>query len=357
MGDRVEWITERGALDGLAEDWDRLARKDATPFTRHAWFTAWWDGFRPDGSLEVCAAWRGDELVGAFPLYASRGRLRALANDHTSAFEPLARDAEALEAVASAALSRAGELEVPALAADGEALGCLRDLARRDGRLTLLERHSDAPIVDTSGDFEAYRAEKKGGWRETERRRRKLMREHEVELKLIEPPDDLEEELRRGFEVEASGWKGETGTAILSSEETLRFYESVGRAFHATGELALSGVTVDGRLVAFDFALLHRGRYWLQKTGYDQAMRKLAPGLVLRLAVIERCFEAGLEAHEFIGDDMDWKRLFATGYRRHEVFRAYRRRPVPALRYSYRRRARPTLRRAYNRFSEARGRR
>ena len=358
MDARIDWIDDRAAFDGLREEWDRLAADDPTPFARHAWFACWWDAFAPGGRLQVCTARRDGELVAAFPLYSpSRGRLRAMANDHTSVFSPLARDGDALAAVCEAALTRAGELEVTALAADGDAARCLRELAGRHGRMTLAERHADAPIVETAGDLEAYRKEKKSGLRETERRRRKLGREHEVEFKLVEPPDDLDEDLRRGFEVEASGWKGESGTAILGSPETRDFYLSIGRAYHEAGELALSGLTVDGRLVAFDFAILHAGRYWLQKTGYDESLRKMAPGLVLRLAVVERCFEMGLEAHEFIGDDMDYKRLFATDYRRHEVLRSYSRRPVSAVRYSYRRSARPALKRVRERLSEARGRR
>lgn len=357
MDARIDWIEDRAALDGLRDEWDRLAAEDPTPFVRHAWFSAWWDAFVPGGRLQVCIARRDGELVAVFPLYSpSRGRLRAMANDHTSVFSPLARDGEALSAVCEAALARAGELEVTALAADGDAARCLRELGGRQGRMTLAERHADAPIVVTTGDVEAYRKEKKSNLRETERRRRKLVREHEVDFRLVEPPADLEAELQRGFEVEASGWKGETGTAILGSPATRDFYLAIGRAYHDAGELALSGLTVDGKLVAFDFALLHGGRYWLQKTGYDESFRKMAPGLVLRLAVVERCFEMGLEAHEFIGDDMDYKRLFATDYRRHEVLRSYSRRPVSAVRYSYRRSARPALRRVRERLSEARGR-
>jgi hypothetical protein len=42
----------------------------------------------------------------------------------------------------------------------------------------LAEEWQSSPVTDTSGDFAAYRDRMKGGWREIERRRRKLQREH-----------------------------------------------------------------------------------------------------------------------------------------------------------------------------------
>jgi hypothetical protein len=109
--------------------------------------------------------------------------------------------------------------------------------------------------------------------------------------------------LDAGLSVEASGWKGRGHTAILSAPETAEFYRTVARAFAQRGELALSGLWLDDRLVAFDLALAHANRYRLLKTGYDESERSLAPGLILRRAVIERCFDLDFEAHEFLGPD------------------------------------------------------
>jgi hypothetical protein len=72
--------------------------------------------------------------------------------------------------------------------------------------------------------------------------------------------------------------------------------------------------------------------------------KALAPGLVLELATIERCFEQGIEAHELLGADEPYKLRFSTSRRRHRVFRAFPRRPVPALRYAWRRYAPRSLR-------------
>ncbi len=356
MADRIEWVTDEHRFASLAGPWDALAARDPLPFSCHAWFAAWRRGFGAGRRLRICLLWRGEELAGAFPLWRRGRRLQAMANAlHTPVFRPLARDDDALAVVAAAAVRAAGaaELTVEALPDGDPALRALRGAARARRRLVVVDAQHVSPIVDTAGDFDAYRQLMKGRWRELERRRRKMHREHDVRYELLCSPDDVDRALDRGLAVEASGWKGAAGTAIASAPDTLAFYRAVAHGFHRMGALSLSELWLDGRVVAFDLALLHRGRLHLLKTGYDESVRALAPGLALRRAVIERCFELGLEAHELLGDDMPWKRLFATGERRHRRFSAYGPRPVPLARYAERR-GMPVLRRLYVRHVKPR---
>ncbi|HEU4904903.1 MAG TPA: GNAT family N-acetyltransferase [Solirubrobacterales bacterium] len=349
----IEWIEDRAAFDGLAGEWEALLPEDSHPFDLHCWYAAWWDAFGAAAAPAVCTARRGGELVGAFPLRRSGSRLGALANSHSAGlFRPLAADGEALEAlVAAAASDRAPTIELEHLPQDGETLPLLEAGMREASRMLLPDGGFTSPIVETDGDFDAWRAQSKPRWgAPLERFRRKMGRDHEAELAIVVEPGDLEAELAAGFEVEASGWKGEAGTAILSTPETEAFYRQIARSFHERGELRLSRIVLDGELAAFDFCFLHRGRLYLQKTGFDERFRRLAPGLVLRLATVERCFELDLAAHELLGDASEWKLKFANAERRRVVLRAYRRSPRGATRYAYRRALRPPLRSAYRRL-------
>jgi CelD/BcsL family acetyltransferase involved in cellulose biosynthesis len=351
----VEWITDPARLAELAEPWDRLASQAPTPFGLHAWFSCWWAAFGAGAELQVCALWRSGELAAALPLCARDGRLEALANEHTPVFEPPARDPEALAAVGEAALGAgSGGLTVEALPAGGEAVEALERAARTRGRRWLVEAQQSSPIVDTSVSKEEFRAASKPRWgAPLDRFRRKMEREHGAELRLLQPPADLEAELREGFKVEASGWKGESGTAILSSTDTLDFYSSLASAMAARDELRLSGLYLDGRLVAFDYSLLYGDRLWLLKTGFDESQRRTAPGLVMRLGIIERCIELGLDAHELLGGDEPWKLKFSSTERRHCNLRVYPRGPRGSTAYGYRRHLRPRLRTAYRTLRRA----
>ena len=177
------------------------------------------------------------------------------------------------------------------------------------------------------GTYEDWRAGSRPRWgAPLERFRRKMAaRPRGRALDRRAAPDDLDAELARGFAVEASGWKGESGTAILSDERTMIFYREVAKRFAERGELRLSRIVLDGHWAAFDLCLLYRDRLYLLKTGYDERFRRLAPGLVMRLSIVERCFELGIDAHELLGDEAEWKRKFATGERAHVGFHAYER--------------------------------
>jgi CelD/BcsL family acetyltransferase involved in cellulose biosynthesis len=350
----AEWITEPDALAALADEWDQLLPADARPFDLHCWYTAWWKAFGAPGGLMVCAVRREGRLAGVLPLHRAEGGLRGTANGHSPVFRPLAVDAEALAALLEAAASEAGsKLTLPSLPGDDPCLRQVRDGAGRMG--WAVEAAYASPIVDTSGDFEAWKAGSKPRWgAPLERFRRKMSRDHEAELTIVEPPTDLDAELAAGFAVEASGWKGEAGTAIISNPDTTTFYTEIAAAFAARDGLRLSRIVLDGEVAAFDFCLLHRGRLYLLKTGFDERFRKLAPGLVMRLSIIERCFELGLEAHELLGEESEWKAKFATGKREHVNAIAFGRGPRGFLRLSYRATLRPRMKEAYRRIRPSR---
>ena len=359
---RVEIVTSAGRFAQLAPAWDRLAGDEPAPFVAHGWFAAWWEAFGGgDDELRVVAVWEGDELVAVAPLRRAGRRVVAMANEHTPLWRPLAADADARRRLLDAVLRLGGLLELAAVPAGDPVEAALRARAAAAGARVHRAAAHVSPLVDTSGDFAQWRALSRPRWgAPLERFRRKMGREHGAVIEAVVAPVDLAAELRAGFEVEASGWKGAAGTAILSHPATTRFYEQVAAWAHARGELRLSRVTLDGRMAAFDLTLLRGGRLYLLKTGFDERYRRLAPGLVLRLSTIERCFELGLAAHELLGDDAEWKRKFATGERRHVVLRAYGRRPVPRLAYGWRAGVRPVLRRgrdlARGALAAARGR-
>jgi CelD/BcsL family acetyltransferase involved in cellulose biosynthesis len=345
---RVEWIEEPGRFAELREQWDWLAARQPAPFGRHAWFWAWWNAFGTGGQLSVCAVWRGKRLVAVLPLWRRGGVLRAMANVHTPVFQVPACDHQAREAAFTAALKAApGSLELEALASTDPALPALARDSRDAGRVTLVESLHTSPIIDLKADFAAYTRLHPTRCRKLAKLGRKMWRDHEAEVALLDATSDLEAELDRAFALESAGWKGAAGTAIVSAEETAHFYRSVASAYQRLGELRLSTIVLDGELAAFDLCLLHGNRLWTLKGAYNESYRRLSPGMVLLLWEIERSFELGLEAVELLGGIEEYKLAFATSERKHLRFRAYRRRPAYLARFAYRRWARPALRNGY----------
>jgi CelD/BcsL family acetyltransferase involved in cellulose biosynthesis len=345
-------------LAALGEEWDELAALYGTPFLRHAWFSAFWAAFAGGAELRVAVLRRDGRLDGVFPLFGSGRSWRALANPHSQIFSPLARDEAALRELAVAVVGTTGELEVWALPTEWPALGALRTVATNAGRIAFAERLHTSPIVELNGDFATYHAGLgKGTRRWLGKALRRLRDEHDdVQFELVSEPSDAGAELEEGFALEAAGWKGRDGTAILSKPETAQFFRALGLALHDDGVLRLSRLRVDGRLAAFELQAVDGRRLWSLKGAYDESLRRYSPGLLLRIAVIERAFELGLETNELLGFDSDFKLKFANASRSHCVFRAYERTAPSVARYLYRRRVRPAAKHAYLRFGGLRAR-
>jgi CelD/BcsL family acetyltransferase involved in cellulose biosynthesis len=347
----IRWVEGNRAFAALAPSWERLvAGSAAPPFVSHAWFSAWYDAFAAEGPL-VCTAWREGQLAAVLPLRSAGGVLGSATNAHTPVFAPLGDD-DAVQAVLVAAVEAAGgSLVVTHLPEEHPATAALAEASRGAGRITWTEPGPRSAVAETAGGLESYlRGRPRDTRRELGRLRRKLAKEQRATLEVLSEPSALAVELQACFELEAAGWKGRRGTAILSSPDTARFYRAVADAFARRGELRLSTISVEGRPIAFDLGLVSGRRLWVPKGGYDETFRRYGPGLVLLLAEVEQAFELGLEAVELLGEAEPYKQPFATTYRRHCAVHSHRWRPVPLARLSYRRAARPILRRVYRKL-------
>ncbi len=340
--EQIEWVTDRNRLATISDAWDCLTGDDIPPFGDHAWFTAWWEAFGADKALRACLLWRRDELSAALPLARKRSRVWGLANSHTPTFLGPARDHAALEAVIDATFdAQPEELTIDALCSSDALHEALVRASARRRRVLLHERAHRSPRVELNGDFRQYSLERKSRLRNINQQWRKLAREHAVQFRFASPDDDLDAELRSAFALEASGWKGRAGTAILSAPETASFYTALARSYHARGELRLAWLNVDDAPAAFIFALVRNGRAYGLKAGYDERLRRYSPGLVIVLRTIERCFELGLVSYELMGADEPWKAYFANAAVEHIRLRSYRRRPLALTHYAVRRVGKP----------------
>jgi CelD/BcsL family acetyltransferase involved in cellulose biosynthesis len=344
----LEWVTDPRRFAVLAADWDRMAEKERAPFLMSSWIEAWCAAFGGSRRPLIAALWRDGALVAGLPLLAGWRSYAAPTNDHTPEFGLLAVDSEARAHIVAGVLAKSDALIVPALAAGSLGLTTLLQAARETRRWSLVEGTSTSLITETSGSVEQYRGTLSSKVRsEAGRLRRLTEREHELRLTPLACPSNLDGQLTEAFALEASGWKGRAGTAIICSPDTEQFYRQIARRFHAAGALRLSELRLDGRLAAMAFSIIHQERAFTLKVAYDERHRRLGPGFVLLIAMIERCFELGLDAYEFSGPEAEYERRFATSERTYRRLRIYQPGPINAVRYLYHGRARSMLRRAY----------
>jgi hypothetical protein len=98
-------------------------------------------------------------------------------------------------------------------------------------------------------------------------------------------PDPVEVE--RFLAMEASGWKGEAGTALAADPAHAAFFAELCRRLGRGGGLELSVLRCAGRTLAMTVVLIGRTARYAFKVAIDEDFRKQAPGTHLIVHVTE----------------------------------------------------------------------
>lgn len=305
-------------IEAVADGWTALAeRAEPSPMLHPGWFLIWWRAFGK-GRLEVATLRRGDEFVAALPLLRTRGGLCSPTNWDSDIYGVVAADEDARRELL------AGLYGLGPAFLDFSFLETARpepaDLAAVAGRYRLQHRTIlESPYLDHAAfdGWDAYWEGLSGKMRSNVRRaRRKLEERGEVEFELIaDPGERLDELLETGFKIEASGWKGEGGTAIESSPASRRFYEESSAWAARRGILRIGILRVAGRPVGFHLGIETDEAQYLLKLGIAGGLAKLGLGQIMSAEMIEHGFAAGLARTEFMGAADRYKTRWATDTR------------------------------------------
>ena len=299
-------------IDALADEWSALADEvGASPFAYPGWFSAWHNAFGSGSPTLVCCRRKG-RLVGVLPLSQQRGNLLSLTNWHTPEYSPPAIDAAALDGMLAAAAARArGRLDLGFVDSTDAVLDACSRLAARERARPVSRVIQRSPFIDLAGEWDGFLAALSSRKRSKFNRSvRRLEEQGELSLQIDEGAGDLAGLLEKGFAVEAAAWKGEAGTAINTRPETRVFYEEVAGWAASRGWLRLLFLRVDGKPVAFGFALEHRAHHYDLKNGFDPDYAHSSPGAALIGLRLQDCFRRGLDRFEFLGaadrHKLDW---------------------------------------------------
>lgn len=309
-GDGVEVTVIRGAeaFATLAAEWDALARTlDVVPFLRPDWFRLWWDSFGR-GSPRVFTARRGGVLVGVLPLRGRAGMLLSMSNAHTPWFDAIAVDHEVASSLWRAAIGRARRrLEVVALRQHPPGIEVLTRASDSVGCLPWIRNGVAIPYIDiASTTWDDYTAGLSKNLRKQVRRSiRRLEDDAPARLDVVAASqrDDALEEI---FRIEASGWKGDRGTAMANRADTRAFYTGLAAWLASEGWLRLMLLHHDDRPIAFEFIVDHAGTWFPLKAGFDDALAANSPGLITQWMVLEAAFAAGIARYDYSGEALEY---------------------------------------------------
>jgi CelD/BcsL family acetyltransferase involved in cellulose biosynthesis len=284
--------------------WDRLAWESPQrlPTLLPAWVDASFrHGLGPDTRWLCCFAYEDERLVGVMPVVVGRSRILGQEMpllSTNSEFTPTGdillapdRAAEALKAL----LAEVGRhlpmhlgLDLVAVRQSSPVWAALQEgldgyIVRRSSR----DRYS---FLAVKGCFEAYM--KSLG---------KMRRNVRIGRKRLESRGRIFIEMRRGehagvdflpefLALEASGWKGRKGTAILNEPDKLAFYTALVENFAAQGRLEWHLIRVDGQLAAAGIGLRCGASLMLPKYAFNEDYAACMPGSLLTEEIFRDAF-------------------------------------------------------------------
>ncbi|HEY0715648.1 MAG TPA: GNAT family N-acetyltransferase [Polyangia bacterium] len=337
----VEAVTDVADLARTAPAWNRLVQRQprTLPFGTYPWVSAFLQHRLPPGRRWCCLfARRAGELAGVLPLVITPdGRGTTVANtprdDHTFSVdatmaagqEPLVLPA--LLAAAFRMIPGCRRVDLQRLPADSPTLALAR--ASGLGRPAVISLAGLGAYLPIEGDFAEFRTRLSRTFRNNlSKAANKLSKSASVEVSVSTGSQaSAKEDLQAFLQVEASSWKGDTGTAILRSTALTAFYTTLVERLAAAGWLEWHVLRAEGRMIAGNLAVTLGTGTVIWKLGYDQDYARMSPGSLLLERVV-------MHAHERHGGawgggeinlvtNYDWYDNWNMRRRRYETLRVY----------------------------------
>lgn len=334
----VDMVQGREAFLKLKKEWDAalLGGPDASPALEHDFLRLWLESFAPSATPLVAVARRESKLSAALGVTLDHERIdgipvrlaRGWTNAHSTRGGMLlgVGGIDATPSIVHRLMEQSWDvLTLRDVPAEGGCLDAVTESLRKEGCSVAYESPMESPYIPLPADWTELEKRLDARFRQNLRRRRRRLEEHgPVTLEVITGPEGLDAALEDAFEIEASGWKGAEGSAIRARPEQVSFYAGWARRLAQDGRLRLCFLKLGDKRIAFHFAYVQRGRYYLPKCAFDESYQECSPGQLLMVEVLKRCIDERLETFEFLGFSMPWKRDWTPLVRPHACVVAYR---------------------------------
>jgi CelD/BcsL family acetyltransferase involved in cellulose biosynthesis len=241
---------------------------------------AWSDTGELTGLLPVISMWRAYKvplpaLVSADPYGTLSTPL--LDRDHA--------EQAAAEIMHHARQAGAHALILRDTSLDGAAMTAFTAILRRDGLTPrVLQSHVRAALdARRDGDELLHEALGHKKLKELRRQRNRLADHGRVDVDIARTPGDVTAAVETFLKLEASGWKGKRGTALVQDKGDAAFIRRATSALAANGQCEIMTLKAGETPVAAAVVLRHQDRAFYFKLGVDERFSKFSPGVQLTL--------------------------------------------------------------------------
>lgn len=290
-------------LDALHEDWESLTtRADAANIFMHPSLLRLAGDFYTARRGLTLLAWQNagvapPRLVGIWGFAIGRAPqsilpvavLTAPPMPNAYLSTPVV-DRDCLDAVLEAMLTHiAADRSLPqiiALDAMGTGTATMQALSRviaARGCAPCLFGQCQRPMLASKLDGKSYleKALSSSSRKKLRQHRRRLAEKDALQSIVVTETEAVQRAFEDFLTLEAAGWKGRQGTALLSDSAAVQFVRAMIATLAARGEVSIHTLTVDGRPASMQIVLRAGAAAFTWKTAYDEALHDFSPGMLL----------------------------------------------------------------------------
>jgi CelD/BcsL family acetyltransferase involved in cellulose biosynthesis len=247
-------------------------------------------------SCVTLLAWSGDHrLIGVWAFAVARHPvlpvklLRSPATPHAYLATPVVDRAVAHAALTALLDFVAADATLPKLIAldpirsDGSVMQALTvALADRSGASCLLSE-GKRPVLQSGLDAKAYfeKALSGSSRKKLRQHRRRLEEKGRLDSRICITPADVIGAFEDFLALEAAGWKGRSGTALLCHQAEAGFARAMIGSLAQRGDAWVHALRQNGKTVAAQVVLRAGNTAFTWKTAYDEALGDFSPGMLL----------------------------------------------------------------------------
>jgi CelD/BcsL family acetyltransferase involved in cellulose biosynthesis len=288
----------RRLRDVAPSAWDDLAARAVEPngYYLSPWALAVDAGARRRSHVDALCGWTAARrLVGLLPVVSAWRAFRlplpvlVSAESYGTLHTPLLAGDDAADA-AQALLDDAGARGAHALLLrevplEGAAVTAIRDALARNGLApTVLQAYARA-CLDATNDAETLLHDALGAkkLKELRRQRHRLSDAGALVFTVATSAEDVSRAVETFLALEACGWKGKRGTALVQHAGDAAFIRKATVELAARGQCEIAVLSAAEKPIAAGVILKHDQRAFWFKLGVDEQLAKLSPGVQLAL--------------------------------------------------------------------------
>jgi CelD/BcsL family acetyltransferase involved in cellulose biosynthesis len=174
-------------------------------------------------------------------------------------------------------------LALDAMGTQGPVMAALmRVIGARDGQFHLFDsfcRPKLASDLDSKGYLE--KSLSSATRKKLRQHRRRLAEQGSLESTVVSEPAAVAVAMEDFLRLEAAGWKGRQGTALLCKPDEAAFMRAAMVALAKLGCASMHGLQLDGRPISMQIVMRCGPAVFTLKTTYDETFADFSPGMLL----------------------------------------------------------------------------